>query len=442
MIDIAFIRKNPKEAKAIMKRRGCHVNIDSVLDADKERIAAIQKLEVIRADQNKISRDIAGLSGDARDKAVSASKKLKEKIGEKEEVLRRLEEKFKELIYQLPNLLIDGVPDGKDANDNRVLRQHGKPPKFDFEPKDHVELGRILDGIDIERAAKVSGSRFGYFKGGVAMMQFAMLQFVFSELTNVKVIKKIADSVEKNYCPKPFIPVVPPVMIRPEPYIRMARLSPKDKDERYHIPKDDIYLIGSSEHTLGSLHMDETIPENEFPIRYLGYSTCFRREAGSYGQDTRGMLRVHQFDKIEMESFTLPESSVREQDFFVAVQEYLIRKLKVPYRVVLMCTGDMGDPDARQIDIECWMAGQGRYRETHTSDLMTDYQTRRLNTRAKRADKKTEFVHTNDATAIAMGRMLIAILENNQNKDGSVNVPSVLQPYMGGVKKLEPKSSI
>ena len=246
-----------------------------------------------------------------------------------------------------------------------------------------------------------------------------------------KELKKIADSVTKGYSVKPFIPIVPPVLVRPDVMTKMARLTEQDKDERYYLPKDDLYLVGSAEHTLGPMHMDETFNEDDLPVRYLGFSTSFRRESGSYGQDTRGVLRVHQFDKIEMESFTLPEESTKEQDFIVAIQEKLVQALKISYQVVMISTGDMGNPDARQIDIECWMPGQGKYRETHTSDLMTDYQTRRLNTKVRRKDGRIEFAHTNDATAFAIGRTLIAILENYQQEDGSVKVPEVLQKYIG-----------
>jgi seryl-tRNA synthetase len=217
-------------------------------------------------------------------------------------------------------------------------------------------------------------------------------------------------------------------MMRPEVMEKMARLEPRE--ERYHIPGDDMYLIGSAEHTLGPLHMDEIIPAAKLPIRYVGFSTSFRREAGASGKDTRGILRVHQFDKVEIESFTAPEDSEAEQDFFVAIQEYLIQSLELPYRLVMTCTGDQGDPDARHIDLDTWMPGEGKYRETHSADLMTDYQSRRLQTRLRRADGKIEFVHMNDATAFA-GRTLIAILENYQTKEGNVLVPKVLQPYVG-----------
>jgi len=331
----------------------------------------------------------------------------------------------------VPNIILDDVPEGKDETENKVLRKIGKPTKFDFKPKDHVSLGEELDIIDIKRAAKVSGTRFGYLKGGAALLEVALIQLAISTLTDKKIIKKIADSVEKGYSGKVFVPVFPPVMIRPNVFTRMARLSKEDKEDRYYLEKDNLYLIGSAEHTLGSMHMDEIIAERDLPLRYLGFSTCFRQEAGSYGKDTRGILRVHQFDKLEMESFTLSENSVLEQKFFVAIQEYLMKLLKIPYQVVMICTGDMGKPNAKQIDIEAWLPGQDKYRETHSADLMTDYQARRLKTRVKRKSGRTEFLHMNDATVFAIGRIVIAIMENFQQKDGSIKVPSVLQRYIG-----------
>jgi seryl-tRNA synthetase len=224
-------------------------------------------------------------------------------------------------------------------------------------------------------------------------------------------------------------------MIRPDAYVKMARLSPEVEDERYYLEKDDLYLIGSAEHTLGSMHMDERISYKNFPLRYIGFSSSFRREAGSYGKDTRGIFRVHQFDKLEMESFTLPDNSLKEHKFLIKIQEYLMQSLKLPYRVMLVCTGDMGGPDARQVDIETWLPGQDKYRETHSADLMLDYQSRRLNTRFKKKGD-LDFVHMNDATAFAIGRTLIAIIENYQQKDGSIQVPEVLQKYTN-FKKID-----
>ena len=245
-------------------------------------------------------------------------------------------------------------------------------------------------------------------------------------LTNPATLQKIITDAGLTVSNKPFVPVVPPVFIRPEVMQRMGRLEPRE--ERYHIVSDDLFLVGSAEHTLGPMHMEQTFEEKDLPVRYIGYSTAFRREAGSYGKDTRGIIRVHQFDKLEMETFSLPENSTEEQNFIVAIQEYLVQLLKIPYRVVQICTGDMGKPDSRQMDIEMWMPGENAYRETHTSDLMTDFQSRRLNIKIKRETGKV-FAHMNDATAFAIGRTLVAIMENYQNEDGTITVPEVLRPY-------------
>jgi seryl-tRNA synthetase len=261
-------------------------------------------------------------------------------------------------------------------------------------------------------------------------MQFALIKFAFDTLTNQETLKTIAEEAGlSKISVKTFVPALPPVMMKSTVMNRMARLHPID--ERYFFEKDDLVLIGSAEHTLGPLYMDKIIDEKDFPIRYVGYSTSFRREAGAAGKDTRGILRQHQFDKIEMETFCLPEESYQEQDFLVAIQEYLLRRLKIPHQVIICSTGDQGDADHRHIDIECWMPGQDTYRETHSADLMQGYQSRRLNTRVRRSDGKIEHVHMNDATVLAIGRALIAIMENYQQADGSIMIPEVLRAHMG-----------
>lgn len=420
MLDIKFLREDPDRVKkGISAKQADPGLVDRFLQLDKEWRGLTVSLDERRAEQKKLSQV----------RNVEAAKKNKEEIKKLEERLASAESAREEVLLQIPNLPDDDVSVGKDESANKVLHKWGEPKRFDFKPLDHLELGEKLGVIDTERAARISGTRFGYLMGGAALLEFALVRYAFDVLTDEKLLKKLADKVEKGYSAKPFIPVVPPVMIRPEIFEKMARLEPKE--ERYYLPKDDLYLVGSAEHTLGPLHMDETIPEEKLPIRYAGFSTCFRREAGSYGKDTRGLLRVHQFDKVEIESFTAPEDSRKEQDFIVAIQEYLMQQLDLPYQVVAICTGDMAGADARQVDIEAWMPGQGKYRETHTADLMTDYQARRLGTKVRRRDGKTEFVHMNDATVFAIGRTIIAILENYQRKDGSVEVPKVLQKYVG-----------
>ena len=410
MLDIKFIRENIKEVKDSIKKRGSKVDVDKLLRLDEKKRKIQTELEGISALKNKASKEIA--KGDKK-KIIAEMKKIDKKGDKIKPGLVKVEKELKELLYKVPNVLAKDVPTGKDESENKVIKKVGKVPKFSFPVKDHMELGESLGIIDKKTAAKVSGARFTYLKGKLALLQFALIQYTLDILVK-----------------KGFTPVLPPYMIQPDVYEKMARLSEEDKPEKYYLPEDDIYLIGSAEHTLGPMHMDEILNEKDLPLRYVGYSTSFRREAGSYGKDTKGILRLHQFDKIEIESFTTKDDSLKEQDFIVSVQEELIKKLNLPYQVVMICSGDIGSPDYRQVDIECWMPGQDKYRETHTSDLMTDYQSRRLNTRVRRKEG-LEFVHMNDATAFAMGRILIAIMENYQQKDGSIKVPEALHKYTG-----------
>ena len=436
MLDIKLIREKPEFVKAALKKKGVDFDVDALVVFDEKRRKKIQQVDEARAEHNALSAGIAGAVGKEKERKIAASKNLKTALADAEFELKALDEEFLDIMYGIPNLPAEDVPQGKDESENKPIRTWGELPSFSFVPKDHMALGEALDIIDVERAAKVTGSRFNYLKAEAALLEFALVQFVMQALTNAETVRHIADGVERGYQQKPFIPVLPPVMIRPEMFRRMARLTSADKDERYYLQQDDMYLIGSAEHTLGSMHADEIISEEHFPLRYVGFSTSFRREAGSYGKDARGILRVHQFDKIELESFSLPEYSLKEHYFFIAVQEYIMQLLMLPYRVVLICTGDMGRPNARQVDIEAWMPGQNMYRETHTADYMTDYQARRLNTKVKRSNGAVEVVHTNDATAVAIGRTLIAILENYQQEDGSVRIPDAVKPFMGGITEI------
>ncbi|MCX6779250.1 MAG: serine--tRNA ligase [Candidatus Magasanikbacteria bacterium] len=423
MLDIKFIRENPELVKENNRHKRAEVDIDQLLKLDEERKTIQPELEGLRNERNKISKTKPD------EMEIAEMRKIGEKIKYLEVKFKELEDGITEMMYKIPNIVHPSTPVGPDESGNQVLRKVGEIPKFSFQPKEHWELGKEKDLIDNERAAEIAGARFTYLKGKLAVLQFALISHAISILTDEKYLAKIIKDNNLNVLPTPFIPIIPPVMIKPEVFQRMARLEPKE--ERYYIPSDDVYLIGSAEHTLGPIHMDETLDEKTIPLRYMGVSLAFRREAGSYGKDTKGILRVHQFDKIEMESFSLPENSVEEQNFFVAVQEELMKTLKLPYQIVQICTGDMGGPDARQIDLETWMPGQNKYRETHTSDLMTDYQSRRLKTKIRRKDGSLELAHMNDATAFAIGRTLIAIMENYQQEDGTILVPEVLRKYVG-----------
>ena len=437
MLSVDFIRNNQEKVLEAAKNKNREVDIDKIIKLDHQKLELIHKIQKLREKRNQLAKQ----PHSAQDKqGFVRGKKIKEELKGLEQELKGVEPELIRLLYLVPNIPFAEVPIGKDETENKVIRKWGVPKKFQFDPKDHVKLGELLDVIDIKTASKVVATRFAYIKNELAVLEYALVLYVFQLLINPEKVKEIADSVKVGYHNKTFIPVVPPVMINPDTYRKMARLDETQEIEKYHLQRDNLYLIGSAEHTLGAMHMDQTFFEQNLPLRYIGFSTSFRREAGSYGKDTKGILRVHQFDKIEMESFTIPEDSKIEQDFFVAIQEYLMKSLEIPYQVVMICTGDMGTPDARQLDIEAWLPGQNKYRETHTSDLMTDYQARRLNTKVKLKSGKTEFVHMNDATAFAIGRTLIAILENYQQKDGSVLVPKVLQA-LTGFDKIMPKKT-
>ena len=430
MLDIAFIRTHRDRVSEIARQKKVDVDIDLLLKMDEERVTLLKEIEELRSLKNDLNELIQKAADDTEKKEIiDKGKEIKSKLDEKETAYVIVKEHFDTLMLLVPNVVSPDTPIGPDESGNKVIRKEGVLRKFDFTPKEHFELGKALGFIDTETAAKTSGSRFAYLKGDLALLQFALVQYTLGVLTNEETLKEIIKKANLEISSKPFIPVIPPVFVRPEVMSKMARLEPKD--ERYHIESDDLYLVGSAEHTLGPIHMGETLAEQDLPVRYVGYSTAFRREAGSYGKDMKGILRLHQFDKLEMESFALPETAVAEQDFIVAIQEHLLQGLEIPYRVVAICTGDMGKPDVRQLDIECFLPGQGKYRETHTSDLMGDYQARRLETKVRRTSGVTEFVHMNDATAFAIGRAIIAIIENYQEEDGSIRVPKALQAYMG-----------
>lgn len=431
MLDIQYIRDNTGNVREAAKNKKAHVDIDELLDVDGQRRLLLQEVEILRAKKNEVNTEITKASnGKERKETIEKGRDIKRELEEKEPLLKDLESRYIELMYLVPNVPSEDTPIGKDEDENVVVRSWGEKPKFSFKPKEHFDIAENLDLMDSERAVKVSGSRFLYLKGDLVMLEWAMMMFGLQTLTNEIILKHIADDAGLEVNTKPFVPVLPPVMIRPDMHRRMGRLDP---EEMYMLERDELSLIGSAEHTLGSMYADEILDEKELPLRMVGFSSAFRREAGSYGKDMKGMLRLHQFNKLEMETFTLPEHSRAEQDFIVAIQEYLMQQLEIPYQVVSICTGDMGKPDYRQIDIEAWMSGQNTYREVSTSDLIGDFQSRRLNTRVRRTDGTIEFVHMNDATAFSE-RPLIAILENNQQEDGSVLVPKVLQALMGKEK--------
>ena len=433
MLDINYIRANRQQVEDAIKNKGCDVDLAEVLKLDDERKSLSQKIDGLRQARNQISAQMK--NGKPDQKLIAQGKQLKDELSTLESQLSEVEPKYLTLLKQVPNVPADDVPVGLSEDDNQVAEVVGEPTKFDFEPKNHYEIGVARDWIDKERAAKVTGARFAYIKGDMVKLQMAIVNFVMNSLTDEKVI---ADIIKKNkltgLSTKPFTLVLPPLMLRTEMYDAMDRLEPRE--DRYKIEGDELWLQGSAEHVLGSMHANEIFTEKELPVRYLGYATSFRQEAGTYGKDMEGIIRMHQFDKLEMESFSTKETSRQEHELFVAIQRWLIEQLQLPYRVIRKCTFDIGKPDARGIDMEVWLPGQNKYRETHTADYMTDYQSRRLNTRVRREDGEVELVHTNDATAFALGRIMIAVIENYQNEDMTIRVPEVLRKYLDGKEIL------
>ena len=432
MLDIRYIRENADAVQENARRKNYDVSIADLLAKDEARRQLQQVVDELREKRNANASSMKG--GRPEQSVIDEGKQIKVELSHREGELAAIDAEFTDLLKKVPNMASDDVPVGASEDENVVAKIVGEVPEFSFQVRNHAEIAEQRGWLDKERAAKVAGSRFAYLKGDLVRLQFAIVQFVIDRLSREETIKEIADGAGLNVSTKPFTPVLPPYMIRTEIYDAMDRLEPRD--DRYKLEQDDLWLQGSAEHVMGSMHANEIIEEAHLPIRYLGYATSFRREAGTYGKDMEGILRMHQFDKLEMESFTVGEQGMDEHLLFVAIQEYLLNQLGLPYRVVQKCTADIGKPNARGIDMDTWLPGQNQYRETHTADYMTDYQTRRLQTRVRRDAGELELLHTNDATAFALGRIMIAIIENGQEEDGSVRVPEVLRPYLGGQATL------
>ena len=410
MIDIRLIEAKPKEVKNLLKKKGVDAPIDEILTLNQRRKDLIKEVDSLRHLQNVTSKEIQKNPKD-RDVLISRIREIVPRLRELEEELKRVEDSLNGLILTLPNLPHESVPEGKDESDNIPIKYCGSIPQFDFTPKDHLELGESLDLIDIKRAGKVSGSRFYYLKRELVILEYALIRFVTDLLME-----------------KGFVPVIPPVLVREDILYGLGYL-PELEDQMYKIPLDELRLAGTSEHTVVPMFKDEILDIKDLPQRFISFSSCFRREAGSAGKDTRGILRVHQFDKLEMVSFTLPTKSWEEHEFLLSIEEEIMSRLNIPYRVVLICAGDLGFPASKKYDIEAWLPGQNRYRETHSCSNCTDFQARRLNIRYRDEDGNVRYVHILNGTALAIGRAIIAIMENYQNKDGSIRIPDVLIPY-------------
>ncbi len=428
MLDIKVLRQNPEIVKQAMQNRRSSVDVEKIIELDKRNRHVLQELEAARAAQNRQSK------GPKSPEEIELLKGLKERAKILEEEQRAVEAEFQQEFSQLPNIPLEDTPIGEGEADNIVIREVGTKPTFRFEPKSYLDIAMSMGIIDMEAAGVVSGSRFGYLKGGAALLEFALIQMVISRLTDESWIKKLIKKHKLDVPVAAFVPVVPPVMVRPEMMKAMGYMD-RHADEIYQLKDDPLMLTGTSEQSIGPMHFGKVFNATDLPLRYIGFSTCFRRESGSYGKDTKGILRVHQFDKLEMFVVAHPGSSATEHRLLLAVEEALMEELGIPYRVLRLCTGDIGAPSAGTYDIEAWLPGQNEYRETHSCSNTTDYQARRLNTRFKGAEGN-ELVHMLNGTAFAIGRTIIAIIENFQTEKETVMVPKCLRPFMGGLKEI------
>jgi len=431
MLDIKFIRDNAEAVQNNASNKGYKVDISALLKLDIDRRELSGKVDELRQKRNEIVAQTNG--GRPTDELIAEGKLVKDQLFDIEPRLKDIDVSFTTMLKQVPNMAMSDVPVGLTEDENVVIKTVGEIPKFEFTPRSHADIAIERGWLDKERAAKVSGSRFAYLKGDLVRLTRAMVDYAMDVLSDELILKKIASDAGLNVSTKPFTPVLPPLLIKTETYDAMDRLEPRD--DRYKIEGEELWLQGSAEHVLGSMHSNEIIAEDDLPIRYAGFATSFRKEAGTYGKDMEGIFRMHQFDKLEMESLTTSDNGLNEHLFLIAIQEYIMASLELPYRVIQKCTFDIGKPNARGVDIDVWLPGQDKYRETHTADYMTDYQARRLQTKVRRNSGDIELIYTNDATGLSQ-RPLIAIIENGQTIDGKVRIPAVLRPYLGGRETL------
>lgn len=412
MIDVNILRSQREVLSASLRRRGVDIDVEALAALDEEVRSVRQQAEALRAQQKEEGKRIASLDGESKARAIEEVSSLSERFKTLSAQADDLQAEFESLWATVPNLVDPTAADGLTEEDSVELKRVGAEPSFDFEALDHAALGSALDLIDTERAAKVSGSRFGYLKGAGVFLELGLVRWAMDTISAAG-----------------FTPVIPPVLVR-EHALYGTGFFPGDREQVYEIPADDLYLVGTSEVSLAAYHADEIFEPEMLPIRYAGFSTCFRREAGTYGKDTTGIFRVHQFDKVEMFSFTHPEDSPAEHDRILEVEESLIAGLELPYRIVNVAAGDLGSSAAKKYDIEAWFPSQGKYRELTSCSNTTDFQARRLRIR-ERTESGNRLVHTLNGTAIAVGRTILAILENHQQSDGSVAIPKALRSHVG-----------
>ncbi|HMC50549.1 MAG TPA: serine--tRNA ligase [Solirubrobacterales bacterium] len=414
MLDLKLIRSDPERVKAALARRGAAEQVDELLALDARRRELLPRIEGAQAERKTISKQIGEAKQRGEDGAeqMAAVAELKQTIESGKAELEQVDGDLQRVATALPNLPDPDAPEGMTEEDAVVLREEGEPPSFDFEPRDHLEIGSQLDLIDMEAGARVSGSRFAYLKGDLVLLELALVRFA------LDLVREEGHE-----------PVIPPVLVREEALVGTGFL-PGDRDQIYEVPKDELFLVGTSEVPLAALHADEILAAEQLPIRYAGFSPCFRREAGAGGRDTRGIFRVHQFDKVEMFSFVEPSQSAEEHERLLAIEERILAELEIPYRVVNVAAGDLGAPAAKKYDCEAWIPSQGRYRELTSCSNTTDYQARRLACRYRpNEDEAPEMVHTLNGTAVAVGRTMIALIENRQERDGGFTLPTILHSY-------------
>ena len=412
MIDPTLLRTDPDQIRLSLQRRGLSIDLDGLIELEAQLRRTRQEAEETRAAQKEAGKEIARLEGDEKKSAIAEVGKLAERYKTLEAEAEELTQSFEEQWAAVPNLVDPSAADGHSEADNVEIKRVGDHPVFDFEASDFAALGSSLDVIDMERGAKVSGSRFGYLKGPAVILEFGLVRYAFDRL--------IAAG---------FTPMMPPVLVR-EQALYGTGFFPGDREQVYSVPADDLFLVGTSEVSLAAYHADEIFDADQLPLRYAGFSSCFRREAGTYGKDTQGLFRVHQFDKVEMFVFCPPETSVEEHERLLEIEESIVGGLGLPYRVVNIAAGDLGSSAAKKNDIEAWFPSQNAYREITSCSNTTDYQARRLKVRM-RGDEGNRIVHTLNGTAVAVGRMILALLENFQREDGSVEMPEALVPYVG-----------
>jgi seryl-tRNA synthetase len=432
MLDIQIIRDNPEIVAEKAKQKGYDIDIRRLIELDTERRTRLTQIEELRRRRNDQAAELK--KGKPSEEQIAAGKQLKEEIANLETDLKTIEEQFEPLWKSVPNMLLDEVPVGATEDENVEIRKWGEIPQFDFPVKNHAEIAEAKGWIDKERATKIAGARFVYTKGDLVRLEFALWQFGINVLSDETILGEIIDKAGlTGLSTKPFTPILPPAVAKQAVFEATGRLN--RHEQTYKIEDEDLWLNASAEHTISPIYLDETLDESQLPIRYVGYTTAFRREAGTYGKDTEGIFRLHQFNKLEMECFTTADTSYNEHLFLVAIQEYLMQQLGLPHHVLEKCTADIGRPNAKGVDLEVWLPSQNMYRETHTADYIKDYQARAMKTRVRRKDGSLELAHTNDATAFSQ-RPLIGIIENFQTAEGNVVVPEVLRPYMAGKTEI------